>query len=408
MLKKLTFFLFSSLLFSCVSLKKEYFNAVDTQNHTGALIFNQNKSKIEFEHNAEAYFIPASTLKLVTALITKQAHQDHIPLALYRVQGDSLHLKPTGDPTLWHPKLHQEQFDSILEAHEHLIIHLNDKETVYPYAPGWSWDDYDRYYSAELSIMPIAGNQVHINPLDTLNFEVYPNYFEDKVRVEAQAPKFRRAKTKNEFVITASQKDSISIPLIYDEIDLSALISSLSGKDVQIRTKNEIGKTWKTLQGVESDSLIKYMLEKSDNFLAEQMLLLNTKHLYNSFEIDSLIPNQKKELGIKGRWVDGSGLSRYNLISPKELTQVLMQFKKENSLSYIQKVLPKRTLNIDNTTVYFYGKTGSMSGVYNYVGMVKTKKKNEVYFALFQNNALDGRVLKSRLTAYLKWVYLHF
>ncbi|MAJ36428.1 MAG: hypothetical protein CMC19_05620 [Flavobacteriaceae bacterium] len=408
MLKKLTFFLFSSLLFSCVSLKKEYLKTVDTQNHTGALIFNQSKSKIEFEHNAEAFFIPASTLKLVTALITKQVHPDHIPLALYNAQGDSLHLKPTGDPTLWHPKLHQEQFDSILNTHKHLIIHLNDNKTVSPYAPGWSWDDYDRYYSAELSIMPIAGNQVYINPLDTLNFWVYPNYFEDNVRVEAKAPKFRRAKTKNEFAIAASQKDSISIPLIYDEIDLSALISSLSGKDVQIRTENEIEKTWKALQGIKSDSLIKYMLEKSDNFLAEQMLLLSTKHLYNSFEIDSLIQNQKKELGIKGRWVDGSGLSRYNLISPKELTQVLMQFKKENSLAYIQKVLPKQILNIDNTTVHFYGKTGSMSGVYNYVGMVKTKKKNEVYFALFQNNALDGRALRSRLTAYLKWVYLHF
>ena len=142
-------------------------------------------------------------------------------------------------------------------------------------------------------LCPSLESSLH-KPLRYFEFRVYPNYFEDKVRVESEAPKFRRAKTKNEFVITASQKDSISIPLIYDEIDLSALISSLSGKDVQIRTKNEIEKTWKTLQGVESDSLIKYMLEKSDNFLAEQMLLLSTKHLYNSFEIDSLIPNQKK------------------------------------------------------------------------------------------------------------------
>ena len=54
--------------------------------------------------------------------------------------------------------------------------------------------------------------------------------------------------------------------------------------------------TWTTLKGIESDSIIKYMLEKSDNFLAEQMLLLNSKHLYNSFEIDSLIQNQKKHI----------------------------------------------------------------------------------------------------------------
>ena len=408
MLKKLTFFLFSSLLFSCVSLKKDYLKKIDTQNHTGALIYNQNKGKIVFEHNAAAYFIPASTLKLVTALITKQAHPDHIPLALYRAQGDSLHLKPTGDPTLWHPKLHQNRFDSILEAHEHLILHLNDNEAISPYAPGWSWDDYDRYYSAEISIIPIAGNQVYIHPLDTLNSRIYPQFFKENIRVKAEVPKFRRAKTKNEFVIAASQKDSISIPFIYDGVDLSALISSLSGKHVQLRSENEIEEPWKTLQGIESDSLIKYMLEKSDNFLAEQMLLLSTKHLYNSFEIDSLIRNQKKELSIKGRWVDGSGLSRYNLVSPKELTQILVRLKKENSLTYIQQILPKRTLSIDNVPVDFYGKTGSMSGVYNYVGMVKTKKNNEVYFALFQNNALDGRMLRGRLIAYLEWVYHHF
>ncbi len=408
MLKKLTLLLFSSLLFSCVSLKKHYLSTVGTQNHTGALIFNQNKGKVVFQHNSETHFIPASTLKLVTALITKQVHPDHIPLILYYTQGDNLHLKPTGDPTLWHPKLHQNQIDSLIEAHEHLIIHLNDKETVSPYAPGWSWDDYDRYYSAELSIIPIAGNQVYINPLDSLNSSVYPRFFKNNVRREAEVPKFRRAKTKNEFVIDESQKDSLSIPFIYDKVDLSGLISSLSAKDVKITTDSEMTTTWTTLKGIESDSLIKYMLEKSDNFLAEQMLLLNSKDLYHSFEIDSLIQNQKKELGIKGRWVDGSGLSRYNLISPKELTQVLIQFKKENSLAYIQKVLPKRTLNIDDTTVHFYGKTGSMSGVYNYVGLVQTKKNNEVFFALFQNNALEGKVLRRRLNAYLKWVYLHF
>ena len=406
MLKKLTLFIFSSLLFSCVSLKKSYLNTVGTQNNTAALIYNQNKGKIVFENNAEDYFIPASTLKLVTALITKQVYPDNITLALYRAQGDSLHLKPTADPTLWHPKLHQSQFDSILEAYEHLIIHLN--KAVSPYAPGWSWDDYDRYYSAERSIMPIAGNQIYINPLDPLKTRVYPQYFKDNISVEAEEHKFRRALSKNEFVISSKQKDSISIPFIYDQIDLSTLISSLSRKDVQIRTENEIEESWKTLQGIESDSLIRYMLEKSDNFLAEQMLLLSTKHLYNSFEIDSLIQNHKKELSIKGRWVDGSGLSRYNLISPKELTQILMQLKKENSLNYIQQILPKKTLSIDNIPVDFYGKTGSMSGVYNYVGVVETKKNNEVYLALFQNNAIDGSALRSKLKTYLEWVYLHF
>ena len=85
-----------------------------------------------------------------------------------------------------------------------------------------------------------------------------------------------------------------------------------------------------------------------------------------------------------------------------------MQLKKENSLNYIQQILPKKTLSIDNIPVDFYGKTGSMSGVYNYVGVVETKKNNEVYLALFQNNAIDGSALRSKLKTYLEWVYLHF
>ena len=83
---------------------------------------------------------------------------------------------------------------------------------------------------------------------------------------------------------------------------------------------------------------------------------------------------------------------------------------RDHPVAAVEQILskPKRILSIDNTNVHFYGKTGSMSGVYNYVGLVQTKKKNEVFFALFQNNALEGRVLRRRLNAYLKWVYLHF
>jgi len=68
------------------------------------------------------------------------------------------------------------------------------------------------------------------------------------------------------------------------------------------------------------------MLE-SDNFLAEQLMILASSTLSDSLSFkktrNHILKNKLPNLPQVPRWVDGSGLSRYNLFSPKSLGYIL-------------------------------------------------------------------------------------
>ena len=82
----------------------------------------------------------------------------------------------------------------------------------------------------------------------------------------------------------------------------------------------------RTLRGLPVDSLYRRMLRVSDNFLAEQLLLLCSTRvgLHDSLSgarvIRKLLKTSLKALPDPPVWVDGSGLSRLNLLTPRDLT----------------------------------------------------------------------------------------
>ena len=75
------------------------------------------------------------------------------------------------------------------------------------------------------------------------------------------------------------------------------------------------------------------MMQESDNFIAEQLLLaiggkltgtLNTRQTIHQLE-KTVFRQIKNDI----RWVDGSGLSRYNLLSPTSIVWVLKRLSKK-------------------------------------------------------------------------------
>ena len=68
--------------------------------------------------------------------------------------------------------------------------------------------------------------------------------------------------------------------------------------------------------------IYKQMLEDSDNFTAEQLLLTASSTLSDTLQFNTIKAHTNKHLlkwKQEPRWVDGSGLSRYNLFSPENL-----------------------------------------------------------------------------------------
>ena len=89
---------------------------------------------------------------------------------------------------------------------------------------------------------------------------------------------------------------------------------------------------------------------------------------------------------------DGSGLSRFNAISPQQLVQLLVKMK--NSKPFYQS-LPiagesgtlKSFLINSWAKGNLHAKSGSMQGVRSYAGYVKSKSGKNIAFAIIINNA---------------------
>ena len=144
-----------------------------------------------------------------------------------------------------------------------------------------------------------------------------------------------------------------------------------------------------------TDSLLKPMMHRSDNFFAEQSLLMVSNErlgiMNDAKIIDTLLKTDFKDLPQKPRWVDGCGLSRYNLFTPQDLVAILNKMKNEFGMERIKVILPtggEGTISnyYKADSGYIYAKTGSLSGVIAFSGFLYTKKNKLLIFSVLVNN----------------------
>jgi D-alanyl-D-alanine carboxypeptidase/D-alanyl-D-alanine-endopeptidase (penicillin-binding protein 4) len=153
------------------------------------------------------------------------------------------------------------------------------------------------------------------------------------------------------------------------------------------------------LATAEADSIYAQMLKISDNFLAEQLLLLASDQLFDSLNIHSVIQYSKEnylqDLPDEPQWVDGSGLSAQNMFTPRSIITLLKKIKAEVPLEKIKAYFPAggESGTIRNyyksdpgEPPYVYAKTGTLSMSISLSGYLFTKIGKILMFSFLLNN----------------------
>ena len=391
-------FLLGSLL-SCASLpyksiRKEVLNDFQSENfkaqHTGFLIVDLEKKDTLVNYNGSKYFIPASTAKLFTLYTSLQFLNESMPSLKYFQEENGLTIIGTGDPTWLHPYFKNEAPIEFLKQNDTIRLFL-DNYGGEKYGPGWAWEDYPYYFSPEMDPIPLFGNVVTLEINDSL--KVTPTFFSKNVQRENS--KSLRDWNKNNFYVTGVEQDTLYVPFITSRESTLQLLAEKTGKNIVPLDSLPL-KDWKILPGIPRDSVLKQMLWESDNFLAEQLMLTSSSTLSDtlSFEKakDFVLNNHFGGMKQKPRWVDGSGLSRYNLFTPESMVTVLQKLHSETDSTRLSTLMPQwnseGTITQKNTKneSFILAKSGSMGNIYNLCGFLRTKSGRMLAFSFMNNH----------------------
>jgi D-alanyl-D-alanine carboxypeptidase/D-alanyl-D-alanine-endopeptidase (penicillin-binding protein 4) len=406
MRRAVALFLGGLLLYSCASaprsMIKGHLHSMEQsfQEFTGFMLYDPEKKKVLFEHNASRYFTPASNTKIFTLFAGLNLLGDSIPALRYSILGDSLIFTGTCDPSFLYKPVCDSDVYEFLSRSPYELFYTEANWNTAPFGPGWSWEDYDFYYSPMRSPFPIYGNTfeaVYLNGKLTTK----PSYFEKFVVPSgdtAETSSLIRSPYSNEVRFTPGRNDRIrnwTKPFITDASMVVQLLSDTLNRPVTF-VQQTPATTWQTIYSVPADSLYKVMMQDSDNFIAEQLLLLCAGALGDTLDpqvaIDYVKDNFLKDLPDEPQWNDGSGLSRYNLVTPRSVVilweKLLGSVDRERLFSLLATGGVSGT--IKNYYVaekpYVYGKTGTLSHVHCLSGYIVTKRGRTLIFSLMNTN----------------------
>lgn len=364
--------------------------------HIGISIFDPGSNQYLYNHQGEKYFVPASNIKIPTLYAALKYLGDSIVGLRYAVTGNKVSILPTGDPTFLHPDFEQHPAFNFLRSFDTIQI-LNPLFDDDFLGSGWSWNDYKSYYMAQKSNFPVYGNIVKFNWENSASVKIVPSYFQSETEVtETLTTGFQLEKPwdENSFVLLNGRSKTAEVPFRPDPGTILNLITDTLKKVVEFEyTKPKL--KFQSLYSQSTDSLLKLMMYRSDNFYAEQALLMAGNELFGTMTTskvtDTILKSSFSDLPQKPRWVDGSGLSRYNLFSPNDFIVILNKLKNEFGMERMKAIFAtggQGTISnfYKSDSTFIYAKTGTLSGVVALSGYLYTTKNKLLLFSVLVNN----------------------
>ena len=337
--------------------------------------------------NINTFMTPASNIKILTVLGSIYVG-DTIPIIKYNFSNDTLKISPTGFPLLAHPKYQNKELEKFVNSLNHIEYHLSNTDLI-KYGPAWAWDDLSYYFQAERSPMPIFGNVVKIIKKENGDLISTPNNF--KINLDYnQKEKINRAIDENVFSVNPSLiklEDTIYHPFISsNKVIVDLLRNSLKTSVSLSNNKLDI---YQVLNSVNADEIYSIILKKSDNLISESLAANISFRVNDTISvkkgIDIIKNSFKNNISKQMNLFDGSGLSRYNLITTEALIISLEKIYQMVGIERIKKIFPNNFI-IDNYEDFVWGKTGTLKNNFNYSGFIITNKGRQYVFSIMINH----------------------
>ena len=352
-----------------------------------------NSSKPKAFYQGENYMTPASNIKLLTFLAAIQ-NFDSLPALYFHKQDSVMHFKATGYPLLFHPFYPDPELDFFFNQKYNWRYHT-PKSTLNRHGQGWSWDDYPYYYSAENSPFPIYGNTIKVTG-DPSKPELIPRAFKQNMALDTLSKKLHRELSQNQFYFNPkmlSKKDTLYHPFITSDSLFIRLLGDHIDQLVVQAKPLETPHNWNILFSNQEEMLYQALLQDSDNGVAESLLTMISQNNFEEMNIQRTIDTLKLEwskwLPDPIEWVDGSGISRYNMITPRTLIAILKKIHSKVGLENIKKFFSKSSSSgtLKNYPLKeVYAKTGTLRNNHNLSGYWISNKGNIYVFSIMVNH----------------------
>jgi D-alanyl-D-alanine carboxypeptidase/D-alanyl-D-alanine-endopeptidase (penicillin-binding protein 4) len=388
--------------------------------HIGFALYNPSNKTYLYNYQGDKYFIPASNIKIVTCYTAMKYLGDSLLGLRYVVKPDNtIEVEANGDPTFLHPDFKTQPAYDFLKKQKTILL-TDDNWKSKGWGMGWSWDDYESDYMAQRSQMPIYGNVVHFNKLNrpTTSPLYFQKLLDNGSSINNGQFEIKRDIGANRFSAVPSSTifggEDIPFYTGDQELLINLLEDTLHNKVTPVHFKIDRYPDVVKVYTQPTDSMLKIMMHRSDNFFAEQSLLMVSNELLAEMStskiIDSLLKTTFSFLPQKPKWVDGSGLSRYNLFTPEDFIAILNKMKDEFAWDRITNILASGgsgTLGnyYKNSSGKIYAKTGSLSNNVALSGYLITKAGNTLTFSVLVSNYTgSGSNIRRAVEKFLNYV----
>lgn len=429
----------------------------------GVVIQSLETGEVWYERNPEKVFMPASNEKILTTAATLmelgpdfrfETHLCHTGTIEGGTLKGNLVVFGNGDPTLYE-RFYKDSRDVFREFAAAIkakgitriagdVIGDDNAFDDEHLGSGWSLDGLDDWYSAEFGALSLNENYIDftIVPPKTADgaAEIRPNlpssYYTvvNRIRVNASggaAVSARRAYGTNEFVFTGSVgaggRTTVLSPTItnptafYVTVLKEVLMEEGIAVDGKAVDCDDIA-GWKS-SPTELASIIVHpspplseiltmLMKRSQNMFAETMphLMAWKRDGVGTFRGGRKVVQERlAEFGVDpGSYVyrDGSGLTRYNLVSPRTLAKVLTGMRKTPHGAIWRDTMP--IAGVDGTLrnrmkgtaaeKNVRAKTGTISNVRALSGYVTTADGEELVFSFLVNSHTTSSTETEKVT----------